>query len=262
MSDLNINQFIAILPKLIRENDAVKGAILSALSGVVATREDIKDLIQEMDKRFEVVDKRFEAMQKQMDKRFEAMQKQMDKRFDAVDKRFEVVDKRFEAMQKQMDKRFDAVDKRFDAVDKRFDIQDKNFDQINGKLDSLLQAFGKPFEQFARNVIERILEGEGKTGVHLEGITFTDSNFKVSKFTTVVEIDGFSRDPPVIVEITTILKEKEKIMKFLRKKSFIEEVEGLKFRGFFVAASSKMSREEIGEISVLLHSQNCELINL
>ena len=39
---------------------------------------------------------------------------EMDKRFDAVDKRFETVDKRFEAMQAQMDKRFDALTRRID----------------------------------------------------------------------------------------------------------------------------------------------------
>ena len=46
----------------------------------------------------------------EMDKRFEAM----DKRFEAVDKRFEAVDKRFDAMQAQMDKRFDALTRRID----------------------------------------------------------------------------------------------------------------------------------------------------
>ncbi len=52
-----------------------------------ATKDDIKLLIH------------------QMDKRFEAMQNQMDKRFEQVDKRFEQVDKRFESM----DKRFDVI---------------------------------------------------------------------------------------------------------------------------------------------------------
>jgi len=41
------------LPTLIKENNLIKGAIISALSGVVATKEDIKELIREMDKRFE-----------------------------------------------------------------------------------------------------------------------------------------------------------------------------------------------------------------
>jgi flagellar capping protein FliD len=43
----------------------------------------------------------------EMDKRFEALQVQMDKRFDAVDKRFE-------AMQNQMDKRFEELTRRLD----------------------------------------------------------------------------------------------------------------------------------------------------
>ncbi len=57
---IDVDELLKILPQLIRENDTVKGAILTALSGVVATREDIKDVIREMDKRFEAVDKHFE----------------------------------------------------------------------------------------------------------------------------------------------------------------------------------------------------------
>lgn len=64
----------------------------------------------------EVMNKRFEEMQKYSDKRFEDMQRHMDKRFEAVDKRFETVDKRFEDMRNYMDKRFEAVDKRFDTI--------------------------------------------------------------------------------------------------------------------------------------------------
>ncbi len=60
--NIDVDELIKILPQLIRENDAVRGAILSALSGVVATREDIKDMIREMDRRFEGVDKRFEMI--------------------------------------------------------------------------------------------------------------------------------------------------------------------------------------------------------
>ena len=36
------NEFIKLLPKLFKENDEVKGAILSILAGVVATKDDIK----------------------------------------------------------------------------------------------------------------------------------------------------------------------------------------------------------------------------
>ncbi len=88
------DELLKILPRHIREDDAIRGAIIAALCGVIATREDIKDIIREMDKRFEAVDKQFLAI---------------DKRFLAIDKRFLAIDKRFEALQQQMDKRFEMV---------------------------------------------------------------------------------------------------------------------------------------------------------
>jgi len=57
-------------------------------------RKDLGELRQEMEGRFEQVDKRFE----QVDQRFE----QVDKRFEQVDQRFEQVDKRFEQVDGQL----------------------------------------------------------------------------------------------------------------------------------------------------------------
>ncbi len=92
MNEFDTNYLLKILPKLIKENDTIKGAIISILSGVVATKEDIKDIIREMDKRFESMDKRFEALQLQLDKRFEALLLQMDKRFKAMDERLDALE--------------------------------------------------------------------------------------------------------------------------------------------------------------------------
>ncbi|MHA1489843.1 MAG: hypothetical protein ACTSRI_09320 [Promethearchaeota archaeon] len=55
------NELLKLLPKLIREDDEIKGAIITALSGVVATKEDIARLIELSNRRFEAMDKRFEA---------------------------------------------------------------------------------------------------------------------------------------------------------------------------------------------------------
>ena len=85
MNEFDTNYLLKILPKLIKENDTIKGAIISILSGVVATKEDIKDVIREMDKRFE-------ALQLQMDKRFEALLLQMDKRFKSMDERLDALE--------------------------------------------------------------------------------------------------------------------------------------------------------------------------
>ncbi len=75
---LDKNELLKLLPKLIREDDEVKGAIITALSGVVATKDDIKLVIEEFNKRFEGMDKRFEAM----DKRFEELIKLMNRGFE------------------------------------------------------------------------------------------------------------------------------------------------------------------------------------
>lgn len=58
-----------------------------------------------------------------------------------VDKRFTMVDKRFDDMKIDMDKRFDKVDKRFEIVDKRFDDMkvdmDRRFDKMIASIDRL-----------------------------------------------------------------------------------------------------------------------------
>ena len=87
MTEFEIEQLLKILPKLIRENDTVKGAIISALSGVIATREDIQELIKMIDRRFEAVDRRFEAA----DNRYKELIEVMNKRFEAMDQRYEEV---------------------------------------------------------------------------------------------------------------------------------------------------------------------------
>ena len=88
------NELLKLLPKLIREDDEIKGAIITALSGVVATKEDIARIIENSNRRFEAMDKRFEAM----DKRFETM----DKRFETMDKRFENARNHREEIEKSM----------------------------------------------------------------------------------------------------------------------------------------------------------------
>lgn len=74
-------------------------------------------LLEQMNVRFESVDKRFEEMQRNMDKRFESMDMRFGEMLQSMDRRFEAVDKRFESM----DKRFESMDKRFDDLARRMD---------------------------------------------------------------------------------------------------------------------------------------------
>ncbi len=96
-------EFLKILPRLIREDDQVKGAIISALSGVVATKDDVNRIIEESNKRFEAIKGDISRVIEESNKRFEAIRgditrviEESNKRFEAMDKRFEAMDKRFE----------------------------------------------------------------------------------------------------------------------------------------------------------------------
>jgi len=71
--------------------------------------ELIKQIIQETQQRFELVDKRFELMEK----RFE----QIDGRLLQIDRHFEQMDRRFE----QMDRRVEQIDRRFEELTQRMD---------------------------------------------------------------------------------------------------------------------------------------------
>ena len=73
---------------------------------------DINTFKLSVEKSFDNVDQRFEAMQGNMDQRFEAMQGNMDQRFEKVDQRFEKIDQRFEKIIFSIDRLTDKLDGR------------------------------------------------------------------------------------------------------------------------------------------------------
>ena len=207
----------------------------------LVTIDQFSEAMERIDQRFEESQKRFEALQIEMQRGFEETQKSI----------------------KEHDKRFDEHDKRFDKHDKRFDESDKKSDKMLDILNNLQTQLGKPFEQFARNVIIRILEGEGLSRVLLKPLKLKDKNrFVFPDGTDEIEIDGLSEEPPIIIEITSILRNMDKTNTFLRKKEFIEKKFKKKFRGFFIAAGSELTQQEIADITVLLRKHQSELINL
>jgi hypothetical protein len=178
-----------------------------------------------------------------------------------IDRRFEASEKRFDAMEK----RFDAMEKRFDAMQNQNDNYARDnrdhFNRIEGMLENVLREFGKPFEQFGRNVIARLLAAEGWPDVKFSTEKYSNPE-RIEFPHEEVEIDGVSKDPPVLVEVTSILQDQEKIDKFLQKKRFLEQITGVSFRGFIVAATTSLEAQTLGNIIVELKIQNVELINL
>ncbi len=178
-------EFLKLLPKLIQEDNEVKGAILTVLSGIVATKDDIKRVIEEFDKRFE------------------AMQTQMDKRFEAMDKRFEAMNKRFEAMQTQMDKRFERVHERLDNID---------------------LGYGIIAEGIEYSIIKREFKNKGLDLKIQVRQHFHDEKNYVHPDTKDVEIDIYHIKPNIIGEATLRLTDLDKVRIFIRKCEFIEKI--------------------------------------
>ncbi|MFA6131048.1 MAG: hypothetical protein WC730_02210 [Patescibacteria group bacterium] len=90
------------------------------------------EILDQMNSRFEQVDKKF----------YEILD-QMNSRFDKVDQRFEQVDQRFE----RIDQRFEQVDKRFEHSDQRFEQVDENFHEI---LEAVHEFSSQVDERFKR----------------------------------------------------------------------------------------------------------------
>ncbi|HMF29854.1 MAG TPA: hypothetical protein VKK79_00455 [Candidatus Lokiarchaeia archaeon] len=144
----------------------------------------------------------------------------------------------------------------------RFDETHQDIQNVLRVVQNIQRQLGPPFEQFARTVVERILEGEGAPGLHLVAKHFPDLDMVVSPDSEDVQVDGYSDNPPVIIEATAVLREREKVGKFLRKKKLVEQITGQQFRGFFIASDTEFSQDEMGDIAVELHEQGCELLAL
>ncbi len=66
---------------------------VSLLERVVRVEEELKALREVQMEMMKMMDKRFEALQREMDRRFEALQREMDARFEAMEKRFDFMQK-------------------------------------------------------------------------------------------------------------------------------------------------------------------------
>ena len=63
----------------------------------------------------------------EVDKKFDTFKVYIDNRFDAIDQRFDAIDQRFEAV----DRRFEAVDRRFDKIEATLEtVQQNHLDHI------------------------------------------------------------------------------------------------------------------------------------
>ncbi|KKN62088.1 hypothetical protein LCGC14_0515300 [marine sediment metagenome] len=110
--------FLKLLPKLIVEDNEVKGAIITALSGIMATNHDIERVIEHSDKRFEKIDEKFEKI----DERIEKVQ--------------EILISHTQALI-QLNERTNNLTTNFSRVE---NVRNTEFQTLNGKIESLSEG--------------------------------------------------------------------------------------------------------------------------
>jgi chromosome segregation ATPase len=134
-----------------------------------ADRERIIQLltkVEEMDKRFDQVDKRIDDLRMDLNKRIDDLRTDTNNRFEQVDNRFEQVDNRFE----QVDKRFvelrEDMNARFEQVNNQFAQVNNQFETITNLLMAIVGAFAAivvmtiGFAYWDRRTMLRPLEAE------------------------------------------------------------------------------------------------------
>jgi chromosome segregation ATPase len=127
------------LAELLVSEPDVRLAIISAVLRDVATKADVTELREGMEK----LRGEFEAFRREVFTQIGELRERvaklegaftqlvervgdLDRRIDALDKRIDALDRRIDAL----DKRIDSLDKRIDALDRRMDSLDKRIDYV------------------------------------------------------------------------------------------------------------------------------------
>jgi len=141
---------VQILPQLLSQEPEILTTIEGILAQQFPQREEFAQLVNEvrllredMQHRFEQVDKHFEIV----DKRFEQVDRRIDLLHEEMNKRFEQVDRRIDLLHEEMNKRFEQIDERFEQIDKRFEQVDRRIDLLHEEMNKRFELVDKRFDE-------------------------------------------------------------------------------------------------------------------
>ena len=114
-----IDDFLQVLDENPKWVEALRARLLSRQ--LIELPEKFAQFIEATDKRFEMLEQRFENFEQRLDRFIEAT----DKRFEMLEQRFEMLEQRFEMLEQRLDRFIEATDKRFENLETRVQsIQD------------------------------------------------------------------------------------------------------------------------------------------
>ena len=134
-----IDDFLQVLDENPKWVEALRARLLSRQ--LIELPEKFAQFIEATDKRFEMLEQRFENFEQRLDRFIEAT----DKRFEMLEQRFEMLEQRFEMLEQRLDRFIEATDKRFENLEQRFD-------RLEQRLDRFIEATDKRFENLETRV--------------------------------------------------------------------------------------------------------------
>ncbi len=234
------------LPTALREHSAFRFEIMDIIADVFATKdnferllEEIKELKEDGNRRFEEICQRFEKA----DQRFDEMNHIMNQRFEKVDQRFEKMDQRFE----RVDQRFEKMDQRFERVDQRFDEMARNQREIQLTVSALGGRVGHGLEEIIKQTVE---EFSGQTFRKIEHLWLRDAEGELYGVPADVEYDLYLEDTVnYVVEVKSHTKLGD-VLNFRRKSAFAEKCLEKKIQPIIISVSvtetAKKKCKELG----------------
>ena len=127
-----IDDFLQVLDENPKWVEALRARLLSRQ--LIELPEKFAQFIEATDKRFEMLEQRFENFEQRLDRFIEA-----------TDKRFEMLEQRFERLEQRLDRFIEATDKRFEMLEQRFE-------RLEQRLDRFIEATDKRFENLETRV--------------------------------------------------------------------------------------------------------------
>ncbi len=213
------------LPDLLREHGEFRYEIMGIMSDVFASKDDLKQVLEEIRKLREDSNRRFEAM-----------------------------DRRFEELTRTMNQRFEEVNKRFEAMDKRFEELIRSQREVQLAVSALGGRIGRGLEEIIKQTVE---EFSGQTFKKIERLWLHDAEGELYGVSADVEYDLYLEDAvSYVAEVKSHIKLGD-VLLFYRKSLFAEKRLEKSIKPIMISVSvTKTAKKKCEELGIDLISRS------
>ena len=217
------------LPDLLRDHGEFRYEIMGILADVFASKDDLKQVLEEIRKLREDSNRRFE----EMDQRFEEMNRTMNQRFEEMNR---------------------TMNQRFEEMDTRFEVMYRSQREVRLEVSALGGRIGYGLEEIIRQTVE---EFSGQSFKKFEHLLLRDSEGELYGIPTDVEYDLYLEDSVnYVVEVKSHIKPGD-VLIFHRKSLFAEKQLLKRIKPIMISASiTKDAKKKCKELGIDLISRS------